>query len=381
MKVALELQPCLKEKSGIGIYTYELAKRLQENEEMSLLGNVFHVGNQTSVKQELQELKFNKQICPLMPYGLYKRIWEYMPIDYHTLFRQKPDITHFFNVIIPPRIEGKVINTIHDLTFYLYPETIGEKHLKFLQENIRRSAQRPDKIITISQSSKDGLIEKLEVDPAKIEIVYPGVDSSFFQNQLNHIDLQALRSKYQLPDQYILYMGTLEPRKNIERIVDAFACFKQNNTSISADYKLILVGKKGWLYEPIFEKVRGYGIEKEVIFTGYVEEQDKPYLYQMASLFMFPSLYEGFGMPVLEAMAAGVPVITSNTSSLPEVAGDAAILIDPYDIEGMAMAIEAVLCNEAMRQELIHRGYNQVKKFNWDDSAQKLYRIYKEIVD
>lgn len=380
MKVALELQPCIKERSGIGVYTYELAKQLQINKEIELIGNLFQVGGLKEVQNELKELQFKQTVCPLMPYGIYKRIWNYMPINYHMIFNQKPDLTHFFNVIIPPHIEGKVINTIHDLTFYQYPETIGEKHLKFLQSNIQRSAQRPDKIITISQSSKRGLIERLKMDPDKIEIVYPGVDPLFYQESFDITRAESIRKKYQLPSQYILYMGTLEPRKNIERIIESFVSFRVNSQVLGKEFKLVLAGKKGWLYHSIFEKVKAYGLEQEVIFTDYVEEKDKPILYRLASLFMFPSLYEGFGIPVLEAMASGVPVITSNSSSLPEVAGEAAVLVDPYDVEGMAVAMEKVLSEETLRQALIGQGYKQIQKFNWEDSANQLYEIYKEVL-
>lgn len=380
MKVALELQPCVKERSGIGVYTYELAKQLQINKEIELIGNLFQVGGLREVQNELKELQFKQAVCPLMPYGIYKRIWNYMPINYHKLFNQKPDLTHFFNVIIPPHIEGKVINTIHDLTFYLYPETVEEKHLKFLQSNIQRSAQRPDKIITISQSSKCGLIERLKMDPDKIEIVYPGVDPLFYQESLDITRAESIRKKYQLPSQYILYMGTLEPRKNIERIIESFVSFRVNSQVLGKEFKLVLAGKKGWLYHSIFEKVKAYGLEQEVIFTDYVEEKDKPILYRLASLFMFPSLYEGFGIPVLEAMASGVPVITSNSSSLPEVTGEAAVLVDPYDVEGMAVAMEKVLSEETLRQALISEGYKQIQRFNWEDSANQLYQIYKEVL-
>lgn len=380
MKVALELQPCLGEKSGIGIYTYELAKCLQENKDIELIGNIFYMGKREGVRNQIDALKFNTSICPLMPYGVYKRLWKQLPISYHRFFTKRTELMHFFNVIIPPRIEGKVINTIHDLTFCLYPETIDQKHLKFLHSNMKQSVERPDKIITISENSRHEIIKHLHVDPNKIEIVYPGVDPLLYQHVLNIKEIEQVRERYKLPQNYILYMGTLEPRKNIERIVEAFSLFKQNSGPIGKDFKLVLAGKKGWLYDTIFEKVKYFSLEQEIIFTDYVEEGHKVILYRLASLFIFPSLYEGFGIPVLEAMAGGVPVITSNCSSLPEVAGTAAVLVDPYDSESMAIAMERILSDEEMRQALIREGYQQIKKFNWGRSAQKLYQVYQEVL-
>lgn len=379
MKISLELQPCLGEKSGIGVYTYELTKRLQMYKDLNLTGNLFNFCNKSSVPEELLDLNINQDICKLMSYGIYKRIWGHIPLNYNNLFKQG-DLTHFFNVITPPNLQGKVVNTIHDITFILYPETIGQKHLKFLNNNLQHSVERPDKIITISKSSRQGIMEYLNVDPSKIEIVYPGVDYHYYNQAPSKVVIDNTRTKYRLPEQYILYMGTLEPRKNILGIVEAFAKFKLNGMTTAKSIKLVLAGKKGWLYEPIFEKIKQLGLEEEVVFTDYVDERDKVAIYHLASAFIFPSLYEGFGIPVLEAMAAGTPVITSNVSSLPEVAGEAAILISPQDTEGMACALNKVLENEEYARDLVTKGWGQAQKFSWDQSAEKLYSVYRDVL-
>lgn len=378
MKIAIELQPCLKNRSGVGVYTYELSKRLQAYEQIELQGDVFNFLERNDLKQDLMGIDFNKETCKLFPYGVYRRIWHYLPIKYNQLFKREAQLTHFFNFIVPPRIEGKVMNTIYDLTFEFYPETMDKRNLRRIKRDLAYSLERPDKIITISEATKQDMIQHLRVDPSKIEVIYCGVDFKHFNEARNNS--QSVREKYQLPDQYILYIGTLEPRKNIETLIEAFKRFKIEGDKSNAGIKLVLAGKKGWLYEGIFKKIQELGLEDDVVDLGYIDEIDKPALYQMAQCFVFPSIYEGFGIPVIEAMAAGTPVITTNVSSLPEVAGEAGLLVDPKDTIAIAESMYQLTTNEAKKQELIQKGYTQAQKFSWETSAEKLYRVYKELL-
>ena len=380
MKIALELQPCLKHRSGIGVYTYELAKRLQVYNDLELKGDIFNFLGRNDLSGDLKDLAFEKNTCRLFPYGVYRRVWHYIPLAYRTLFRRQVDVTHFFNFIVPPRIEGKVINTIHDLTFEFYPETMDQKNLKRIQSDIHYSIQRADKIVTISQCSKKDIVETLKVDERKIEIIYPGVNEAAFSKTYIVDTLKRVKAKYQLPDQYILYMGTLEPRKNIPSIIEAFYHLRKDGDKSVQQVKLVLAGKKGWLFEEIFNKVKALGLEEDVIFTDYVEEADKGVIYHLAKLFVFPSLYEGFGIPVLEAMASGIPVMTSNVSSLPEVAGEAALLINPRDMIAMAQGMHQILTDETYRMMMIEKGKIQARKFNWGDSAAKLHELYISVI-
>ncbi|MHC1749551.1 MAG: glycosyltransferase family 4 protein [Cellulosilyticaceae bacterium] len=379
MKVGIELQPCLKNRSGIGVYTYELTKRLQTYDDIDIQGNIFNFLNRNDNSKDLAGLNFSMETCRLFPYGVYSRIWNQIPIHYQVLFNQKVDVYHFFNFIVPPGVKGKVIATIHDLTFERYPETMDQKNLTRLKKNVNYSIERADKIVTISESSKQDIIKYLKVDGSKIEIIYPGVDKVVFGQEYAQRQINYVKDKYHLPDKYILYMGTIEPRKNIGAIIEAFAQLKKDNDDRIKNIKLVLAGKKGWLYESIFDKVRTLNLENDVVFTDYVEDQDKAIIYQLAKIFIFPSLYEGFGIPALEAMAAGVPVITSNSSSLPEVVGTAGILVEPKDFKGIAEAMCNILNDESLAKEMIAKGYEQVKKFSWDESARKLYELYKNI--
>lgn len=379
MKISLELQPCLKNKSGIGIYTYELSKRLQEYNYITLYGDIFNFINRNNIEKDIDGLNFNKNIFSLFPYGVYRRMWNYVPIRYNWLFNDQSDIYHFFNFIVPPRIEGKVITTIHDMTYELYPETMDKKNLKRIKSDIHYSVNRADKIITVSESSKNDIMKFLSVDEAKIEVVYNGVEYDKFNKSYSEDEKSKIRVKYTLPKDYILYMGTLEPRKNIESIIEAFSLFKKENTVSNQNIKLVIAGKKGWLFENIFNLVNKLSLKDDVIFTDYIDENDKSIIYNMASLFVFPSLYEGFGIPVLEAMASSVPVITSNVSSLPEVAGDAAILVEPKDIKSIAKYMSKVLADKKLRNNLIREGHEQAKKFTWESSVEKLVNIYRDL--
>ena len=263
------------------------------------------------------------------------------------------------------------------MTYVLYPETMDKRNLKRIKDDIVYSVERSDKIITVSESSKRDIIKYLNVPEEKIEIVYNGVHYYEFSGILTKEKRLMVRSKYSLPEKYILYMGTLEPRKNIESILESYYVLKKNYAS---EVKLVIAGKKGWLFENIFSVVEKLKLQNDVVFTDYVDELDKAAIYQMASLFVFPSIYEGFGIPVLEAMAASVPVITSNVSSLPEVAGDAAVLVEPKDINSLAESMHKILSDDDFKLELVEKGHIQAKKFTWQSSAEKLYEIYKSII-
>lgn len=375
MKISIELKPCLKNKSGIGVYAYELTKRLQSFKELELEGDIFNFLNRNSIPTEIEELNIKKNICRFFHYEVYRRMWGFLPIKYNSFFREHADIYQFFNFVVPPKISGKVITTIHDLTYILYPETMKETNRKRLEKDMRITVKRADYIITVSENSKRDIIKYLGVDESKIDVVYNGVDETY-KEILGKERIDAVKSKYSIEGKYLLYLGTLEPRKNIETIIRAYNCFKKVDKN---NIKLVLAGKKGWLYDSIFKLVEEFGLEEKVIFTDYVDDNDKAALYQGAEIFLFPSLYEGFGIPVIEAMASKTPVITSSSSSLPEVAGDAAIITEPLDYKMISASIERILNDNGLREKMIAEGVKQADKFNWDVSAEKLKNIYYDL--
>lgn len=375
IKIGLDIQPILKDKTGVGWYTQKIVENLQSNI-FEFEGYGFNFLNRNRIDDEVKNLNFNYKINSLMPYGVYRRIWHILPVSFNALFESDADIFHFFNYIVPPKIRGRIIVTIYDMVYKLFPETMARSNYKRLEKELKSSADRADKIVTISMNSKKEIMEYLDVAEDRIDIVYPGIDANIYSKDFPPQRFEETKAKYRLPSRYILYLGTLEPRKNIGRIIDAYVLFiKEADEEIN----LVIAGKKGWMFDEIFKKVEDYGLEDKIIFTGYVDEGDKPLIYKMSDLFIFPSLYEGFGMPVLEAMAAGVPVITSNTSALPEVAGDAALLINPLDVEDIAYAIKKLMKDEALRNSLIQKGQKRSRDFSWKKSAEKLLDIYREV--
>jgi len=372
--IGIELQPILKNKSGVGWYTYHLINELRKMG-CPVSGYAFDFLGRNNYRKQIDELGIFADICTLMPYGVYRRVWRYLPIQYNWLFQPKADIYHFFNFIIPPYIKGKTIVTIYDMVYEKFPETMERKNYLKLKRELKRSAHQSDIIITISENSKKEIIEYLDVEPSKIKIIYPGIDHELFNKDIDEDQKNIIRKKYKLPDRYALYLGNLEPRKNVKSIIKGIAEYNHNYHD---NLLLVIAGESGWMYEPIYKTIQEYKMDHNIVFTGYIDEVDKPAIYKMSEIFLFPSLYEGFGIPVLEAMASGVPVITSNTSSLPEVVGDAAILVNPQNVENIVNSIFSLNNNQKLRNDLIQKGLAQSKKYNWKSSATNLYTIYRD---
>jgi glycosyltransferase involved in cell wall biosynthesis len=285
----------------------------------------------------------------------------------------KCDITHFFNYIVPPSVSGKSIATIHDMAFHRFPETVRVKTRHMLNIGLKNSLKRTDAIVTVSEFSKKEILQYYDYPPDKIHVILNGVDLIKFHNRSSFEDIKKVKVKYRICGNYILYLGNLEPRKNIERLMDAIAYVKDAPN-------LVIAGEKGWLYDSIFEKAKSLEMKSRIFFLGYVDETDKAALYSGAEFFAFPSLYEGFGMPPLEAMACGTPCLVSNAASLPEVCADAAIYIDPYSIEDISIKINRLLSDDALRNSLRQKGLTRSKRFNWESSAKRLYGIYQKVV-
>ena len=376
MKINIELQPALRDRTGVGWYVYEIVKHLPK-EKIDVTGTIFNFLMKRNDSEVIEELGIKISTFYLLPYRVYLFLTKKFQFSYNCFFRAKADLYHFMGYVVPYNVKGKVVLTIYDLVVELFPETMEEKNRELLQKEMYRSIKRADHIVTISNSVKSELINILGIDEKSIDVISPGVDYKVFNTKVSDKENDKIKQKYDLPDKYILYLGTLEPRKNISNLLKAFTNLKKEK---KIEEKLVIAGKKGWNYEQIYKIIYENDIEDEVVFTGYVEENEKPSIYQMAKLFVFPSLYEGFGIPVLEAMASGVPVVTSNISSLPEVVGDAGILADPESIDDIEKSIYKVLSDEKLCSELIERGLEQSRKFTWENSANKLCNIYDKVM-
>lgn len=258
------------------------------------------------------------------------------------------------------------------MAYKAYPETVRAKTRKFLDLSLSKTCKKADKIITVSEFSKLEIMKYLEVKADKIEVIPLGVDVKYYHNAYSENDVGKVKEKYNISGEYFLYLGTIEPRKNIERLIKAYGALYKQRKDIP---KLILAGKKGWLYEDIFKTLRELELHDMVSFLGYIEIQDAPKLIAGSIAFVFPSLYEGFGLPPLEAMACGTPVIISDAASLPEVVGEAGLLVNPLDINSIKEAMLKIIAEPDLRIKLSEAGIQQAKMFSWEETTKKIEQV------
>jgi glycosyltransferase involved in cell wall biosynthesis len=264
--------------------------------------------------------------------------------------------------------------TVHDLSFVKTPETAMPGLRAYLNAVVPRSVHRADHILADSEATRQDVIDLYRVSPDRITVLYSGVDAGF-QPVTDKTRLQGIRQRYQIGDRpFILSVGTVQPRKNYIRLVEAL------HHLADPDLQLVIAGGKGWLADPLYERINELGIQDRVRMIGFADDADLPALYSAAEVFALPSLYEGFGLPVLEAMACGTPVITSNLSSLPEVAGEAALLVDPYSVDEITDAMRRLRAEQALRGKLVSAGLEQSRRFTWQSAATQLRQHYRDLV-
>lgn len=307
---------------------------------------------------------------------IYRAVSNFLPVPYKHFFGKKADITHFFNYIVPPAVHGKTVVTVHDMVYKAFPETVRARTKYMLDTGLKRSMKRADLIVTDSEFSKAEILKYFPQHESKLRVVPCGVDLEKFRPCETPERIPEVKKSLEIEGDYFLYLGTIEPRKNLERLIEAYHIFSQR---VSDAPKLVLAGGKGWLYDSIFAKVKELKLDKQVIFTKYVPAEDMNPLMCGALAFVFPSLYEGFGMPPLEAMACGVPVLASGEASLPEVTGDCAVICDAYSAESIAEGLMKLCSDDELRKDLSRRGLERAGSFTWDNSAEILYNVYKEL--
>jgi len=275
-----------------------------------------------------------------------------------------------FNFISLSKKCSKVL-TVHDISFNQYPQFYTTKRNiwhNFI--NPKKILANFNKIITDSENTKKDLINDFKIDPEKIKVIYLGVDHGIYKAfEKNHPNLKLIKDKYQLPDDFILSLGTIEPRKNIESLIQAFDIIKQK--SKYANLYLVIAGAHGWKYQNVQKLANKSKYKNYIKFIGYIKREEKPYIYNLASVFVFPSYYEGFGLPVLEAQACGTPVIAGLNSSLTEICGQTAILINPFDINALARSIKKILNNNNLKKDLVFKAVMNCKNFTWQKTAKQ----------
>jgi glycosyltransferase involved in cell wall biosynthesis len=384
MKIAIDAFPAMVRRSGIGYYTMHLISMmaaLAPQNDYYLCDPLFGRSAMTVVRMD-KELRNAKDFFRIsgvpFPFVTLARLFFfvgkvlsgklatlrevdiYFGTDYRAVFR-----------------EGmKTAIVIHDMVHEIYPEFIEERTLRYLRRNLRDLAGRSDLLIADSESTRKDIVAHLDVPSGKVRVVHLGVDKRF--KPINDPGrLAAVRKRYALPERFILYTGTVEPRKNIEGLIRAYAMLYGED---NIPQHLVIAGGAGWKTKAVPPLIRSFDINERVRFTGYVKEDDLPAVYSLGDLFVFPSFYEGFGLPVLEAMACGVPVVTSNVSSLPEVAGDAAVPVDPHSVEDIARGMRLLLYDDDMRAACIEKGLERARLFTWEKCARETMAALEELV-
>jgi len=359
MKIAIDTQTTLGQKSGFGFYVKNLVEALAkvdpENKYVLISPQTGQHAKDFSTPQ--------------------RWFWDQF-IFPRRARKSKVDLLHQPCFSAPLFYEGRVIVTCHDLISIFFPENLPLASRLFYSKWEPFSYRKASKIIAISEHTKRDIMALLKIPEEKISVI-PLAASRDFRPIRSMRKLKEVREKYKTGQNYLLDVGTIEPRKNLPFLVRAYALAVREGV----DSNLVITGKKGWYYQGLFQLVEDLNLEDKVIFTGYVEEKDLPALYSGAKAFVFPSLYEGFGLPPLEAMACGTPVISSNTSSMPEVIGKAGILISPKDERLWANIIVNVLKDKALAQTLSEWGVRQAKKFSWEETARKTIEVYREVVE
>jgi glycosyltransferase involved in cell wall biosynthesis len=294
------------------------------------------------------------------------------------LKREGVTLFHAPHYVLPPLVHCRSVVTIHDCIHLMFPQYLPSRFaLAYARASMSLASRRATRILTVSESSKRDIIKFFGTDPKKIDVIYNAYDERFGVEPREE-EVVRVRERYQLQSEFVLYAGNVKPHKNLERLIEAFHLVRNRGLH---HLKLVLIGDDISRYAALRHAVHRHQLHKYVRFLGYLPEETLAVMYRLAGVFVFPSLYEGFGLPPLEAMASGTPVVTSNVSSLPEVAGDAAVLVDPYDPASIADGIYRVLADEGLRRDLRRRGLTRARQFSWETSVRRVQEIYREVAN
>jgi len=368
MRVGIDYTAAVRQGGGIGRYTRNLIGALArlDRENRYVL---YSAGRDP--KRGAWPPNFRSRSLPLTDRHL-AIIWQRLRLPIPVEIITGPvDIVHSPDFVLPCVWRAQKVLTVHDLSFMRYPECSSTALLEYLMRSVPPSVARADLILADSDSTRRDVIELLKVEPARVRVVYAGVEERFSAPRAEYDHDEDL-ARYGIEWPYILGLGTLNPRKNFVRLIRAYGQLRERGV----EHHLVIGGAPGWLYQDIYDTIDELHLGEQVTMTGFVADEDLPALYRGADLFAFPSLYEGFGIPVLEAMACGTPVVTSDTSSLPEVAADAALMVSPFDVEALADALWRVLDDGALRERLVRRGYQRAERFTWEGAAGTLLEAY-----
>jgi glycosyltransferase involved in cell wall biosynthesis len=367
MRIAINTLAMKRELHGVGSYVKNLVSALskidQENEYLlfATAENVYH----------LSGLGNNFQIEFAPASRILRLPWEQSVLPVR-LKKRGVDVYHGPTSVAPFVKTCPQVVSIHDMTFHLVPGRHSLHKLVYFRTMIPAMIRQSDMLIAISECTKRDILRFVATDESKIKVVHHGVETRF-QPVLEKSQLDRVRERYGLARKFILYVGLIEPRKNLENLVDAYA-----GSDLCGELDLVLAGNLGWDYSRLLARIRNSGLREKICLPGYIADSDLPALYSLAEIFVYPSVYEGFGLPVLEAMACGAPVVTSAVSSLPEVVGDAAILVDPHDSRALATALQTLWGDDALRRSLSERARLRSQFFTWEHTAADTLEVYRK---
>ncbi|MDP3981103.1 MAG: glycosyltransferase family 1 protein [Chlamydiota bacterium] len=365
----IDVQPLLGPKSGVAQYISGLLYGFER------IGSKHHIKlSYFDFKRkglpELDHTKCFDKHPIYLPGRIFSYIWKYYDFPSYNALFGSAEIYHFPNFIMRPISSGRAVVTIHDVSFLRFPQYTEPKNLKYLTRKIKETLNLAHHIIVVSQFTKDEMLNFFPMSEDKVSVIHPGIITNRFVKRVQGV------SRIKLPKKYMLYVGNIEPRKNLRGLLLSFKNALLKNSA--QDLYLVIAGEKAWLYDEIMGISEDPAIKDRIVFTGYVSDEDLTEIYKNALFFVFPSLYEGFGMPPLEAMAFNLPVIASSSGSLPEVLGDAALMVDPENLEDLAEKICMMANNRDIREEYCRRGQIQIRKYNWEESAKKTLDVYEK---
>lgn len=377
MRIAIDYNSALPVRVGIGRYTHNLVKwiaRLDRSNQYFLFSFFFRDRRQKLAGANAPGApNFSLRFAPI-PVRI-SRLFSYrlnLPIEF---LIGNFDVVHFPDPLPFRGRRARIVVTIHDIIFATMPDLYLDSQRALLEEHMAKIVRRADAIIAVSKTTRKDVLRIYGFDEKRIYVVEHGVEENF-KPLISSGLLEEVRGMYGLPEKFVLYVGTLEPRKNHVRLIQAFRLMCERHPN---QYSLVICGKKGWMYDEIFNVANSPGLREKVLFIGYVPDEHLPFLYNLAGAVVYPSLYEGFGLPVIEAMACGKPVLTSNRGVLAEVAGDGALLVNPEDEDEMANGLHRLVFDNELRERLKVSGLKKASEFTWERAAKATLQVYDRI--
>ena len=371
--IAINATLMTPQAGGIGEYMKQLISGIEKlpYEQQPFIFINQKIKSEYKFKRAANLVSLSLPASPGLRLAVENILWRYL------VYRYNLGIFHSPISYIAPGVTIPSIVTIHDLRYFHYPETYTRLRGKYLQKAIPSSLQKARKIIAISEYTKKDIICTFNTDPDKITVIHQGIAKERFNIKIPHLIKEQLKKEYKLPENFILSVGHLEPRKNHKCLLQAMRIFMDTN---SYPINLVVTGKENWYFKEIYDRVDELDLKKYVHFTGFVKDSDLPCFYQMAQLVISPSLFEGFGFTPLEAMAAGTPVIVSNCTSHPEICGEAAEYFNPHDPQELSEKIEGLLSDSTKRKTLMQKGYENINRFSWDTCCRRTLNVYQDLL-